>query len=345
VTTLLFGTPEGVVRAQIDGDAGRAMSVLEAPGVTALAVDPHNGELAYAATSRNGLHRSTDSGRTWSPGGDGIDRPTLTAVGVSRSHRNGDTGAVYVGTELSALYRSEDAGATFAELPALQDVPSRPTWSFPPKPHTHHVVSLDTDPVDPARFYVGIELGGIIRSEDGGETFIDAEPGQDLDPHQIRTHPLAPGRVYEGGGSCYCESRDYGATWTRDIDAIPDDVRYFFTLAVDPGDPDTIVFSSARDPFTGHEAVPGATAWSTVYRRTASLDWHELTTEHGLPPQEGTRMGWLDTDEKTPGELFYTTTPATVYRSSDGGDHWEKIQIEWPDGITRRLTCMAISPV
>jgi photosystem II stability/assembly factor-like uncharacterized protein len=344
VTTLLLGTPDGIVRMQIDGDSGRASGVLEAPGVTALTVDPHNGELAYAATA-SGLHRSADGGRSWRLGGAGIDRPVLSAVKVSRAHRNGDAGAVYVGTELSALYRSEDGGATFTELPSLQDVPSRPTWSFPPKPHTHHVVSLETDPHDPARIYVGIELGGILRSEDGGETFLDAVEGQDLDPHQIRTHPLAPGRVYEGGGSCYTQSLDHGASWARDIDAMPDEIRYFFTLAVDPGHPDTIVISSARDPFTGHQAVPGATAWSTVYRRTASADWHELTTEHGLPPQEGTRMGWVDTDETTPGELFYTTTPGTIYRSQDGGDRWDQIPCAWPEGITQELTCMAISPV
>lgn len=345
MTTLLLGTADGVVQMGIDGDSGRAVGVLDAAGVTALAVDPHNGELAYATTSSDGLHSSTDCGRSWSRGGDGIDRPTLTCVAVSRSHRTGDTGAVYVGTELSALYRSEDGGATFAELPALQDVPSRPTWSFPPKPHTHHVVSLETDPTDPARIYVGIELGGIIRSEDGGETFLDSVPHQDLDPHQIRTHPKAPGRVYEGGGSSYCESRDHGASWKRDIDAIPEEIRYFFTLAVDPGDPDTIVFTAARDPFTGGAAVPGVTAWSTIYRRTAGRDWHELTTEHGLPPQDGTRIGWLSTDMTTPGELFYTTTPAAVYRSRDGGDHWEQIPFVWPDGITQKLTCMAISPV
>jgi photosystem II stability/assembly factor-like uncharacterized protein len=330
---------------QIDGAAGRPDGVLDAPGVTSLAVDPHNGELAYAATDSNGLHRTADCGRTWSRGGEGIDRPIQSCVIVSRAHRNGDVGAVYVGTEMAALYRSEDAGATFTELKALQDVPSRPTWSFPPKPNTNHVVSLDTDPDDPARLYVGVELGGIIRTEDAGETFLDATPIQDLDPHQIRTHPKAPGRVYEGGGSSFCESRDYGGSWIRDIEAMPDEIRYFFDLAVDPGDPETIVISAARDPFTGHKAVPGVTAWSTVYRKTASEDWHEVTSEHGLPPQEDTPMGWLDTDANTPGELWYATNPAAIYRSSDAGQSWEEIQLEWPPGIPRKLTCLAISPV
>ncbi|HEY2715378.1 MAG TPA: hypothetical protein VGI73_04080 [Solirubrobacterales bacterium] len=345
MTTLLLGTPDAVVRMQIDGDAGRPDGLLEVPGVTSLAVDPHNGELAYAATNGNGLHRTTDCGRTWSRGGEGIDRPIQSCVAVSRSHRNGDTGAVFVGTEMAALYRSEDGGATFTELSALQDVPSKPTWSFPPKPNTNHIVSLDTDPEDPERVYVGVELGGIIRTEDGGETFLDATAIQDLDPHQIRTHPKAPGRVYEGGGSSYCESRDHGSSWTRDIEAMPDEIRYFFTLALDPGDPETMVISSARDPFTGHKAVPGAVAWSTVYRRTADRDWHELTSANGLPQQEETLMAILDTDERTPGEFWYATDPAVVYRSSNSGESWEQIRLEWPDGVEEKITCMAISAV
>lgn len=345
MSTLLLGTPDGVVRVEVDGDAASAGVVLDAPGVTALAVDPHNGELAYAATRFGGFHRSSDRGRTWSGAGEGLDRPFMTSMTVSRSQRSGDIGAVYVGSGPSALYRSEDAGATFAELPALQDVPSRPEWSFPPTPDTHHVWSLETDPTDPGRIYVGIELGGIIRSEDGGETFLDSVRGQDMDPHQIRTHPQAPGRVYEGGGASYCESRDHGATWIRDVEAIPEEIRYFYSLAVDPGDPDTILFSAARDPFTGHTAVPGVTAWSTVYRKTASRDWHEVTPDHGLPVREGTRMGWLETDQTTAGQLFYTTIPGEIYRSTDGGDSWELIPFSWPEGVTQKVARTAISPL
>lgn len=344
MTTMLLGTPDGVVRIQVDGDLGRADGVLEAPGVTTVALDPHNAEMAYAATKSGRFYRSHDRGRTWAGGGDGIGHDCLTSLVVSRSERRGDVGTVYVGSAPSALYRSDDAGATFKELTALQDVPSRPRWSFPPLPHTHHVWSLETDANAPGRVLVGIELGGIIRSDDGGETFLDWVPTQDPDPHQIRTHPRAPGRIYEGGGATYCESRDSGVSWQREIDPFPDEIRYFYSLAVDPGDPDTIVISAARDPFTGHTAVPGVTAWSTLYRKTADRDWHELTIDHGLPAREGTRMGWLETDQTTPGQLFYTTITGDVYRSTDAGDRWEKLLFAWPEGVTRKVTRTAISP-
>jgi photosystem II stability/assembly factor-like uncharacterized protein len=343
VTNVFLGLPDGVVRVRIVNGSGRAEAVLAVPRVAAIAVDPRDGERVYAGTLSDGLFTSTDGGGTWRRRGSGIDRPIISALTVSRSHYVRDAGVVYVGTELSALYRSEDAGDTFAELPALERVPSRGDWSYPPRPNTDHVWSLETDPYDPARIYVGIELGGIIRSEDGGDSFIDSVPGQDMDPHQIRTHPMARGRVYEGGGASFCESRDYGRSWTRDVNAIPDEIRYFYSLAVDPGDPDTIVFSAAHDPFTGHTAVPGTTAWSTLFRRTKDRDWHELTPERGLPPQEGTRMGWLNTDGATSGQLFYTTISGEIYRTLDGGERWERMPVAWPSDATPKVTCTAIS--
>jgi hypothetical protein len=44
---------------------------------------------------------------------------------------------------------------------------------------------------------VGIELGGVMRSRDGGKTWIDHNPRAYSDAHQLLTHPLAPERLYE----------------------------------------------------------------------------------------------------------------------------------------------------
>lgn len=44
--------------------------------------------------------------------------------------------AVYAGTEPSRLFRSRDGGASFEELQALPRIPSKPRWSFPPRPRT-----------------------------------------------------------------------------------------------------------------------------------------------------------------------------------------------------------------
>jgi hypothetical protein len=56
-----------------------------------------------------------------------LPRPGVFSVAVSAAE-----GAVYAGTEPSALFRSDDGGETWRELTALLELPSRPTWSFPP---------------------------------------------------------------------------------------------------------------------------------------------------------------------------------------------------------------------
>src|SRR5690606_22240731 len=104
---------------------------------------------------------------------------------------------VYLGTEPSNLYRSEDNGATWQGFPSLLEVPRQPTWSFPPRPWTSHVRWITLHPADPATIYVGIELGGVIRTRDGGQTWDDRKPEGQHDAHALATHPAAPDRVYE----------------------------------------------------------------------------------------------------------------------------------------------------
>jgi hypothetical protein len=100
-----------------------------------------------------------------------------------------------------------------------------------------------------------------MRSLDGGLTWEDRKPGSQHDAHVLRTHASAPGRVYEVAGGGFAESRDAGQTW-RPADA---GLRhhYLWGLAVDSGDPETMV---TRPPARG--ALPRVCR-SCVYRRTA----------------------------------------------------------------------------
>src|SRR5690606_35996757 len=113
----------------------------------------------------------------------------------------------------SAIYRSEDDGATWTALPALQRLPSQPTWSFPPRPWTSHVRWMAAHPTNPDILYAGIELGGVMITRDAGETWEDRKPGSYHDCHALATHPLAPDRVYEAVGEGVAWSDNAGLTW------------------------------------------------------------------------------------------------------------------------------------
>ena len=102
-----------------------------------------------------------------------------------------------------------------SKVPALRELPSEPQWSYPGRPWTHHVRTIALHPTDADTLLVGIELGGVMRSTDGGATWADHNPQAPRDAHQMATHPLVPDRVYEAAGDGIARSEDGGATWTH----------------------------------------------------------------------------------------------------------------------------------
>lgn len=332
MTTLLLALDEGVMRVDEDGGEGRMAPF---PGVvSSIGVDREHPGIAYASTWGAGLWRTDDNGFLWERCGHQLDELKLTRVVVAPSGTRGP-GTVYVGTEPSALYRSTDRGEGFEELEQMRRLPSHREWSFPPRPNTSHVWTIAVDPSDPDVIHAGIELGGVVSTFDGGRTWRDRRPGHDYDCHTLRMHPAAAGRIYEAGGACYCESRDHGETWGRDLDGIPDELRYFYSLAVDPGDPDVIVMTASRDPFHGHHNADSPDAWATGYRRSATSGWAPI--EDGFPGPQGHAMGWFTTDERTAGRLHYVTPRGAVYRSVDAGRSWDTVPWERSDGPERLM--------
>src|SRR5699024_530574 len=152
---------------------------------------------------------------------------------------------VWAGTEPSGLYRSEDGGTTWATFPNLLKLPSEPTWSFPPRPHTHHVRWIQPDLHDSNRIYVGIELGGVMKSEDQGEIWEDRKIDSQYDCHTLTMTKQVPGRVYEAAGGGFAQTKDSGKTWETVNEGL-DPYTYLVDIAVDPADPDTIIDSAAN---------------------------------------------------------------------------------------------------
>lgn len=173
--------------------------------------------------------------------------------------------AVWVGTELSQLYKSSDYGDTFALVTDFANLKSRPTWSFPLRPNTHHVRWIAHGPRD--EVCVSIEYGAFLRSLDGGQTFEDRRQGSPFDTHVLRTHPAAPGRLYAAtgdglmqAGHSWAESRDGGTSWhyaSQGLKAMP----YLYGLAVNSGDPDDIRIAASPGVRAAHETRP-----SSIYR-------------------------------------------------------------------------------
>ncbi len=307
------------------------------PGVQplAFALDPAQPSRTYCATYNRGLWRSEDAGATWVPVGSpqnyyqpptagalGTDATTFVSVDPqpNQHHRH----PVWVGTELSRLYRSDDHGQTFELVNDFQHLASRRHWAYPPRPATHHVRWIAHGPA--GELYLSIEFGALLRSFDGGRTFEDRRDGSPLDTHVLRVHPLAPGRLYAATGDglltaqhSYAESRDGGDTWHytgRGLERMP----YLYGLAINANDPDDIRLAAAPGAHTAH--VGGG---ASIFR-SGPDGWVEeaagFPRDHSLIPALAADM--------TQAGRWYALSNLGFFQQTDG-QPWERVAYlpEW----------------
>ena len=182
--------------------------------------------------------------------------------------------------------------------------------------------------------YAAIEAGALVQSHDGGRTWIDKVEGGPYDTHTLATHKKMPGWLYSAAGDGYFESYDYGQTWKRSVTGL-DDYDYLVGLAVDSGDPKTVVVSASSWPYKAYSVED---AESLVYRRTASTqdsdnnnDEEWKVVSKGLPERRGTLISFLAANPKVAGE-FYAINNRGIFCSTDSGISWKMLEgLQWPN--------------
>jgi hypothetical protein len=293
-----------VTRVDWDDASTEAQPVLEGVRVRCVAAD---GDRVIVGTQGAGVLLSGDGGRRW----ERMELPERDVFSVAIGPVDG---ALYAGTEPSRLFVLRDGGE-WTELEALQDIPSRARWSFPPRPWTHHVRWIAPDPHRRERLLVAIELGGVMLSEDGGERFSDHRSGAKRDAHAIVWHPLAEGRAYLAAGDGAAWSADGGRSWSA-LDA-GRELGYCWALAADPADPDRWYVSAATGPRAAHSAER---ARGRLYRWDAGA-WRELAVPGESMPY---------TLAARPDELVCGMADGRLLRSPDCGESWQELAVTAP---------------
>jgi photosystem II stability/assembly factor-like uncharacterized protein len=300
---LLAATGDAIARLDGDGGGFRVSLSLEGSGAQCLAA----GDAAvYAGCRGSGVWRSGDGGATWSDMR--LPQPDVFSVAVSPADR-----AVYAGCEPSTLFRSDDGGQSWRELESLRTIPSAPTWSFPPRPWTSHVRWIAPSPDEGGLLLAGIELGGLMWSGDGGETWEDHRPGAKLDVHCLAWHPTAGGRAYETGGDGTAWSRDGGRSW----EAVDEgrDRNYSWALAVVSDDPDTWFASVSPGPYQAHS---DSRADAYLYRWSSPGPWEGVAGPFSSMPYALLFAG---------GALYAGFSDGSVMASDDGGSRWRGVPL------------------
>jgi hypothetical protein len=217
---LYAATRQGMFKSADGGRAWRlANSGLGKKSVIALAVSPQSPGAIYAGTRGFGVSKSTDGGLSWRPVNAGlpakivetlaIDPQSPSTVYVGASSRgvfktvnggatwratNGvrnvqalavdprEEGRVFAGTT-RGLFRSKDGGDSWQ---LVTTAPGAPTplgkWGVS-DPDTFAAIAIN--PLNPEIVYAGIRTGGILKSSDGGDTWVASNTG--LTDERIRT--------------------------------------------------------------------------------------------------------------------------------------------------------------
>ncbi len=292
-----------------------------------IAVDPFMTNRLYCGTEGYGLWMSGDGGDNWRRIGEEIPETIFTSVFVSPFRKYGNHGMVYAGTDRSALFYSTDGGQTWREWEEIKALPSYSNWSFPPNPQTHNVRMIAEDPSN-GHIYASIEAGAVIRTQNGGEHWLDTKEGNPIDAHTLLTHPKSPNRIYaacsdgvDQPGRSVLMSFDGGGTWIPFSDGL--EHRYMFSLVVSKDDPDMMLVSASA---AARNAYDPSVAESYIYRKEKGSPWKSV--EQGLPIAKGTMISNLATDPQDT-NTFYALNNRGLYRSSDRGRTWAELTIDW----------------
>jgi photosystem II stability/assembly factor-like uncharacterized protein len=307
---LLILTDTGLTSLELDGVRGVSTRLRETSSARAVAVDPNDPAHLVLGTRGDGAWRSHDAGVSWSRIGVPCDDVFSLAVGAA-------DGSVYAGCEPSQLFVSHDRGASWTEREGLRELPSAPTWSFPPRPWTSHVRAIAPHPRIPDLLLVGIELGGLMRSEDGGRTWQDHRPGAHRDVHALAWHPSGDGRAYQAAGGGAARSDDHGASWTP-ADA-GSELDYVWALGVVPDEPATWLVSASPDARHAHGDGP---ARAGLYRWRGDGPWRRV--QEGLPEPLDDMPYALAVAE---GRVVVGLRSGRLFASDDLAERWRELEV------------------
>jgi photosystem II stability/assembly factor-like uncharacterized protein len=304
----------------------------------ALAVDPHRPEVIYVGTDGHGILKTENYGEKWEPVG--LHGQTVRSLAISKLQ----PGTIYAGTKPARLYVSRDYGKNWAELPAFRSM--KRWWWFTPAevPMSAYVMDIVLSPTDPDVVIAGIELGGVLRSGDGGQSWEGHMKGAIRDCHDLAFHPTDGNWVYAGGGDGAAFSQDGGKTWSQPdpvnlLEEVTNavfrrrkakragsdgrlDRRYGWAVATDPAQPEIWYLAASTGPASAHGE---GNANACVYRCKDGQHWETLSG--GLPqPLHHFPYGLL-TDVDAPGHVYTVLQNGDIWLSENYGDEWTQLPV------------------
>jgi ligand-binding sensor domain-containing protein len=261
---LHLATHSGWYRFERSGEnwdrADRALTYWQ---MSCIQVDPDDPKRVYIGTEHSGMFVSNDGGKEWT-------RANPNVPCLAMSSMLALSGRLLVGTMPAALYFTAEGGK-WQELKGVRA--GSAGGSFPPNPDFPPRTRVITQEKNNGeRLFAGIEVAGILVSDDDGQNWQAANDGlTDPDIHQILPSKKVPGLVVTACGEGVARSTDRGSHWEK---VTPAGTRtYGNALAED--EHGTIYLGITQDrPRTWTRA---GWAQSAVFKSSDGANWQLLT--------------------------------------------------------------------
>jgi photosystem II stability/assembly factor-like uncharacterized protein len=309
MSELLIGTESGLLRWTPGGHEVR----------------PDNGSppVAHLARGHHSLLATTPEGALW-------ERPEEDGWRLVNEHPVPDEiwtfaadprlpGRLYLGVSPALLYVSDDGGVSWTACQSIRKIPGYERWTFPPPPHIPHVRSVALHPTMAGALYIGVEEGGVYRTDDRGGTWESLNDGLYWDVHTVTPAPDSS-RLYATTGNGFYRSDDGGHQWRHIMMGL--DRSYTVPFAVSGANPDQLFVAAAAAPPPSWRN--GADA--ALYRSDDGGE-HWTRLSRGLPERFDVMVRAIAVDGDGG---VYAASGRALYASRDEGQNWDLVSGDLP---------------
>ena len=208
----------------------------------------------------------------------------------------------------------------------------------------------------PSTFYMGATGGGVWKTQNYGQTWINISDGYFKSPSigAIRVYQDNPDIIYVGTGSDgmrsnviigkgLYKSEDAGVTWKH---AGLEKAGLIGAVEIDPNNPDRLFVAAIGNPFGDNperglfRSLDGGESWEKVLFISEKTGISDVEI-HPANPDIIYASAW--TGRRTPWTIISGSEEGGMYRSVDGGDSWSKLAGGLPQGIVGKSD-LAVTP-
>ena len=338
---LLVGTRKGLHTYEYDN--GKWCFVREnfrGVPVSFATADPRHGTL-WACLDHGHwgtkLHRSTDEGRSWEeipaprypldslrPDG----QPAATSyLWIVQPGGNDQPQRLYIGTEPGGLFQSDDGGDSFQLVESLWQHSSRENWFGGGRDHPG-LCSICVDPRDSNHLMVGISVGGVYETFDGGESWEGRNKGlyadylpdpyaaYGHDPHFMVMSSSNPEVLWQQNHCGVFRTADGAQNW-ENISQAGGPVYFGFPITIDPKDANVAWVVPAVD---AEFRVPVDGALCVCRTDDGGKSWKDFRA--GLPQENCYDVVFRHALDVRGDSLIMGTVNGNLYLSEDRGESW-----------------------